>query len=270
MTIGPMVGLAEESMDTKQTMKVILLRVGIDTGSGGIAGPLLKGNTFDFVPIEAGRPHARQRTYGNQSGRHKRRLIEYFPDRLKAKMRGRPVHDDPEFQSCTYGDPTRPKQGLRDLQRGDLLVFYAGLCSWPDDCVGPTALYIVGYFEVLHAGLYPDLAKQHSRKWVESTFAGNWHIVHGDVKGKPYKRGRKSELVLVKGGPGSGLLKKAVRLSALKKKRDRGGHPVFVLEPEMGQHFGNFTKLNAIQRSIPRRVEPEFVEKAAKFIRSLK
>lgn len=270
MTIGHMVGLEEDSMDTKQTMKVILLRVGIDTGSGGIAGPIFGNCSFDFVPIDADRPHARQRTYENQSGRHKRRLIEYFPDRLKAKMRARPVHDDPEFNSCTYGDPTRPKQGLRDLQRGDLLVFYAGLCSWPDECVSPTALYIVGYFEVLHAGLYPDLVDQHSRKWVESTFAGNWHIIHGDVKGKKYERGRKSELVLVKGGPGSRLLQKAKRLSALKKKLDRGGHRVFVLDPELERYFGRFTKLNAIQRSIPRRVKPEFVQHAARFVRSLK
>jgi len=31
----------------------------------------------------------------------------------------------PEFETFTYGDPTSPKAGLRRLQPGDVLAFYA-------------------------------------------------------------------------------------------------------------------------------------------------
>ena len=36
----------------KLDMQVILLRVGIDTGSGGIHGPLFKDGTFEYIPIQ--------------------------------------------------------------------------------------------------------------------------------------------------------------------------------------------------------------------------
>src|SRR5438874_6777082 len=124
-------------------MNVALLRVGIDSGCGGIAGPLFSDGTFEFVPIDSDR-HRGGHMYGNLIGRYRRRLIEYFPDRLRQKMRNCFVHDDPEFKSYTYGDPTRPKQRLKTLEKGDLLVFYAGLCGW-GRCNEPTGLNISGY-----------------------------------------------------------------------------------------------------------------------------
>lgn len=257
-------------------MNVVFLRVGIDMGCGGILGPIFNDRSFDFVPIDSER-HRLGRTYGNLLGRHKRKLIEYFPERRRAKMRDCFVHDDPEFKTYTYGDPTRPKQGLHKLKPGDLLVFYAGLCGW-GKCHEPTALYVIGYFNVLYAGMYPELVKRYSQKTIDKVFAENWHILHGDIHGRNYKRREadgtakrsKSELVLVKGGPGSKLLKKARRLSGPEKKLDRGGHRVFVLDPRLKRYFGSFTKLNAIQRSIPRKVKSKFVESAAAFVRGLK
>src|SRR5436309_4925177 len=258
-------------------MNVVLLRVGIDSGCGGIQGPLFSDGSFDFIPIPSD-SHVRGHTYGNLWGRHKRKVIEYFPtERLRDKMRDCFVHDDPEFKTWTYGDPTRPKQSLRYLGAGDLLVFYAGLCGW-NDCHEPAALYIIGYFEVVFAGLYPELVAKNSKETIQKMFAENFHIIHDDIAGRTYKRPSrngtvkqsKSELVLVKGGPGSKLLQKAMRLSAPKKKFDRGGHRVFVLDPALEKYFGNFTKLNAIQRSIPRRIEEAHIESAARFVRTLR
>jgi hypothetical protein len=37
----------------------------------------------------------------------------------------------------------------------------------------------------------------------------------------------------------------------------------------MASHFGRFTKLNAIQRSVPRWVSEKYVEKSAAFVRNL-
>ena len=177
------------------------------------------------------------------------------------------VHDDPEFKTFTYGDPTSPKQTLRHLRPSDLLVFYAGLCGWRD-CREPAALYIVGYFEVACAGRYSELVSTYGKPHVHKLFARNFHIIHSDFFRKT--KTRKMELVLVKGGRGSLLLTKAVRLSGSKKGMDRGGHKIFTLDPALKKHFGIFTKLNAIQRSIPRWVDDDRVVAAAKFVRSLR
>jgi hypothetical protein len=63
-------------------MKVAILRVGIDSGCGGIQGPLFQDGTFEFIPIpkygtdieNTGEP-----TYGNTKGKYGKPLIDYFP-----------------------------------------------------------------------------------------------------------------------------------------------------------------------------------------------
>src|SRR3990170_1193907 len=124
-------------------MKVVLLRVGIDTGSGGTYGPIFADGSFEFVPIPGGFD---SRKYGNTRGSSGRYFIDYFPPRLRARMAGEPMHVDPEFATFTYGDPTAPKAGLRRLECGDILAFYCGLKGW--NCPAPPALYLVAYFEV--------------------------------------------------------------------------------------------------------------------------
>src|ERR1035437_723183 len=130
-------------------MKVALLRIGIDSGSGGIHGPLFHDGSFDYVPIPDG-SGIDERTYGNTTGLKGRRFIEYFPDSRQAKMSGQSIHFDPEFATFTYGDPTSRKAGLRYLEKGDMLIFYCGLEGW--DIKSEPALYLMGYFEVIAAG----------------------------------------------------------------------------------------------------------------------
>ncbi len=242
--------------------KIVLLRVGIDSGSGGMLGPIFENGKFEFTPIPTDNSSERLgRTYANTKGRYGRMLIEYFPPQIRQKMLKHPkfLHFDPEFKTKTYGDPTLPKRGLKKLETGDWLVFYAGLKGWPYSETLPSALYIIGYFVVEEAGFYPDL----KRKGVIGKFKQNWHILNNDPR-------KKDKLILVKGGHGSRLLKKAIKISADKRAKDKGGHPVFVLDHKMFRYFGTFTKLNAIQRSIPRWVRSEFSEKAIAFLKTLK
>lgn len=96
-------------------MKVAMLRVGIDTGSGGIHGPLFQDGSFEYIPIPDGRRDD-ERTYGNTVGRRGAPLVEYFPARRRSAMANQPIHFDPEFATFTYGDPTPPKAGLRRLE----------------------------------------------------------------------------------------------------------------------------------------------------------
>jgi hypothetical protein len=240
-------------------MQVVLLRVGIDTGSGGIHGPLYKDGTFEFVPISDKRNRfgVNLETYGNTRGAiHGKLLVEYFSDGRQDKAKSLCLHYDPEFQTFTYGDPTTPKAGLRKLSKGDLLVFYAGLQGW--DCHREPALYIIGYFEVEKA----VVAREHTWKDLKSEFRRNFHVRH-----RPVFEHQKDRLILVKGGRASRLLKKARRISV--QAKNKAGKLIHVLSPEMRRVFGDFDGHVSVHRSPPRFVYPEYAEKAARFVRSL-
>jgi len=236
-------------------MKVAMLRIGIDTGSGGIHGPLLQDGSFDYIPIPDGFD-IDERTYGNTTGLKGRRFVEYFPEFRQAKMAGRSIHFDPEFATCTYGDPTSPKAGLRHLQKGDMLIFYCGLEGW--DLKSEPALYLMGYFEVQAAGKPADFGDEETRR----LFQNNFHVRHQWV----FERQR-AELVLVKGSEQSRFLTKALPISVM--GRDRTGTPLKVLSPEMQNVFGRFNGRLSFQRSPTRWVDPVYVSRAVEFMRSL-
>ena len=235
-------------------MKVALLRVGIDSGSGGADGPLFADGAFEFVPIPDS-TGLDESTYGNQIARSGGPLSDFFPPLRRAAMRLQSIHFDPEFASFTYGDPTPPKAGLRRLAAGDLLVFYAGLRGYRCDL--PPALYLIGYFEVAFAGLARDLTEEQLRECHD-----NFHVRHESILLRQRER-----LVVVKGGSGSRLLARAVKISVL--GQDRAGKPLKVLSPEMQQLFGSFGGRLSFQRSPTRWVDDEHVSGAAYFVRGL-
>lgn len=236
-------------------MKAVLLRVGIDTGSGRIHGPLFQDGSFEYIPIPDGFG-IDQRTYGNTMGAHGRRFIEYFPGQQQARMMNQSIHFDPEFETFTYGDPTQPKAGLRNLKPGDMLIFYCGLEGW--DFKSEPALYLMGYFEVQAAGK----AKVFSSSDLRNLFSNNYHVRHHHIFEQ-----QKDKLVLVKGTANSRLLNKAVLISDV--GQDRSGRPLKVLSGEMQEVFGTFGGKISIQRSPPRRVEPDFVQRSVSFMKSL-
>ena len=240
-------------------MRIVLLRVGADTGTCGIHGPLLRDSNFEYIPI----PDRYQgtgidsRTYGTTPGRHGRNLIEYFPGPRKIKFENQPIHFDPEFETYTYGDPTPPKARLRTLEEGDLLAFYAGLEGW--ECDIRPALYIIGIFTVAYAGLATDFSEPE----IKSLFDRNFHVRHRVVF-----EDQKHRLALVKGdASNSRLLEKAVPISAIGE--NRGKKPLQILSPAMQKIFGSFQGHTSIQRSPPRWVASEFIPTAAEFLRAL-
>jgi hypothetical protein len=236
-------------------MNVVLLRVGIDSGCGGIQGPLFADGRFEFIPIPDNWS-LDQRTYGNTQGRYGQPLIEFFPPRLRTKMANQSMHVDPEFETFTYGDPTTPKRGLAKLQAGDLLVFYAGLEGF--DCAVEPGLFIVGFFEVAFAGFARDFSSSQLRQC-----SGNFHVRH-----TPIFNEQKEVLVLVKGNQRSRLLKKAQPLS--ETRRQANGQPLKVLSREMQKVFGDFGGKISIQRSPPRWVHADHVARATDYLMTLK
>jgi hypothetical protein len=237
-------------------MRVAMLRIGVDSGSGGIHGPLFHDGSFDYVPIPD-RRGIDERTYGNTTGLKQRKLVEYFPEPRRVAMADRSIHFDPEFVTFTYGDATRPKAGLGDLDKGDMLIFYCGLEGW--DHRSEPALYLMGYFEVLDAGK-PD---HFGDKETHRLFANNFHVRHRQVFEQ-----QKAKLVLVKGSERSRMLKEAVCISVM--GRNRVGQPLKVLSPEMQEIFGTFKGRLSFQRSPTRWVDPAYVTTAAEFMRSLR
>jgi hypothetical protein len=240
-------------------MQVVLLRVGIDTGSGGIHGPLFSDRSFEYIPIPdrfEGKG-VDKRTYGNTCGKAGRVLVDYFPETGREKVFDQSIHFDPEFETFTYGDPTPPKAKLRQLGEGSLLVFYAGLKGWNFEC--SPALYIIGFFEVARAGL----AASFSAAGLARLFKNNFHVMHRNVF-----EDQRDRLVLVKGSANSRLLKKAVKISSV--GADKSGRPLHRLAPEMQKVFGDFSGNTGIQRSPPRWVTPEFIRSAAQFVLALR
>jgi hypothetical protein len=234
-------------------MKMALLRVGADSGNVGTQGPLFADGSFEFLPIP---DKVGVATYGNTVGQKGQPLVHYFSTRRQARWRDRPMHDDPEFRSFTYGDPTPPKRGLRKLSPGDMLVFYAGLQGW--DHESAPALYVVGYFLVEWAGLATQLTEPE----VRTRFASNFHVANEDV----FQRQRE-RLVLVKGGRGSRLLTRAVCISAT--GQNRAGKGLKVLSPEAKRVFGDFDGKDSIERSPTRWVHEGHVAGARDWVLSL-
>jgi hypothetical protein len=237
-------------------MKVAMLRIGVDSGSGGIQGPLFHDGSFDYIPIPDGLG-IDERTYGSTTSLKQRKLVEYFPESRRGAMADRSIHFDPEFATFTYGDPTPPKAGLRRLETGDMLIFYCGLEGW--DFSSEPALYLMGYFEVMAAGRPDDIGAQDLTRLFEK----NFHVRHQRV----FER-QKAELVLIKGSEKSRLLNKAVCISVM--GRNRAGQPLKILSPEMQKIFGTFEGRLSFQRSPTRWVDPAYVRRAAEFMRSLK
>ena len=237
--------------------QVVLLRVGVDSGCGGIQGPLFDDGTFEFICIPAGRKDGD--TYGSRVGRYGRPWLDFFPESQRLRVAKHCIHDDPEFETFTYGDPTRPKRSLRKLKRGDFLVLYCGLQQWDaenefNDDPRP-ALYLAGYFEVEKVSV-----GELDRNKLLKDFRNNYHVRH-----KAVFELDKERLIVIKGGPGSRLFRKAFKISS--EGKNKLGKPLKVLSKEMRKIFGTFGGVNSIERSLPRWVKPAFVDGAIRFLK---
>jgi hypothetical protein len=167
--------------------KMLLLRVGIDSGCGRTLAPIFADGTFEYVPIPEGEQRWGPRSvyFRDLPARHGGTLAQHVPKRYRESA----AHHDPEFDTFSYGDPTRNKRGqLLRLDAGDFLTFYAGLR--PHGCRGGGRLYIIGYFTVHavysfdSAGTWPPAEAQHllnNAHFRRSQADNGLVVVHGDA-----------------------------------------------------------------------------------------
>ncbi len=164
--------------------KALLLRVGIDRGTGGALGPIFVDGTFEYIPIPERERTRDRRTYATLLGRQGRSLADYLPRKL---AEARP-HVDPDFATATYGDAAPRKCGqLSKLNPGDFLVFYCGLTPYPSGDV--PRLFVIGYLQVrtIHR-----IAACDKKTWrgLQHRFGNTAHFLRSK---------RERELVLVEG-----------------------------------------------------------------------
>lgn len=225
------------------TNKVLLLRVGMDLGFGGL-GPIFPDGTFEYVPIpdEPSRVSGRSLFFRDIPARTGGSITRFVPARHKDS----PAHYDPEFDTFTYGDPARNKsRQLLRLDEGDMLVFYAGLRP-REETQGPK-LYIIGYLTILQVHAITNLGS-----WPPPEYKHLWGNAH-------LRRNNCDEnLAVVEGDPTtSRLLIHAVPLSDARQN----------VLPEMTELLG---LSGSVKRAgAGRWVTNEHAERVSRWLRSL-
>ncbi len=243
-------------------MKIAMIRVGVDAGCGGIQSPLFRDGSFDFIPIPETAGVKYKHTFGSIIGRYRRPLSDYFSARRRNSMAITGVHDDPDWKAFTYGTDTAGAQsGLRNLEKGDILMFSCGLEGYGFNA--PPAIYLIGYFVVKIAGTVSEFSLQE----IQTLFGNNAHVRGKRIR-EDFRHWDGSELILIKGSRRSRLLKKAILLSITSK--DSIDRPLKVISPKMQKIMGNFGGKTSIQRCPTRWIDDDHVEKTAEFLVSLK
>ncbi|TAF72124.1 MAG: hypothetical protein EAZ53_16945 [Bacteroidetes bacterium] len=253
-------------------MKIALLRVGIDKICGGIHSPIFKDGTYEFIPIPEYyyRNHAfeskKMPTYSTEKGKKGKPFINYFKAEGKDKEQHKdcPIHADPDFETFTYGDGNYTKNALVNLNKGDLLVFYASMEGY--DFEKEAGMYLFGYFEVDHALL---AVEQDQYELLAEDFAKNFHVKNKEIFDRDIQNPKNKGLKLVKGTENSRLFKYAYSISRMlpsEAKKDA----VHVISDEMLQIFGNFGGKIAIQKNPIRWItNKKLAEQTAKWLKTL-
>lgn len=184
-------------------MQALLLRVGLDNGSGGGLAPIYEDGTFEYIPIPENYETTQQQTFNDVTTRDGRSYAEY----VSTDNESTPLHLDPEFVTYTYGDPTRKRSQLAELAEDDLLIFYAGL--EPEASEGHQRLYVIGYFTVDTVHELDDKTPT-ERAGLFDRLADNAHVRRTELTSESKHPNQDAYPVIVEGKPNqSRLLEKA-------------------------------------------------------------
>ena len=173
------------------TGRIFLANVGANA-SHRFASPIFPDRTFEFLPIpetpDIPPPHAVRYRDLRSHYQPSEPLLRYVPKRLW----DRATHNDPEFETFTYGDncETTPRgASLKQLQPDDFLFFIARMEHWDSD--GPTrryGFYMVGFLKISDTeGVLRDVQVEPSSNHMER-FRENAHIRRGLTDPKYWDR----------------------------------------------------------------------------------
>lgn len=159
-------------------MRVYLANVG-SNASHGFASPLFEDGSFEFIPIPERDPagaSARLVRYADLRSHYypDGDLLRYVPQRL----RDSPCHNDPEFETLTYGNRDNGRSSaLTTLRPGDALLFLARLERWDDGKrMREFGFYLIGGLSVDYAEFVTPQTSGRDR------FAKNANAIRGDER----------------------------------------------------------------------------------------
>jgi Nucleotide modification associated domain 3 len=193
-----------------KNINLYLLRVGSDTADG-FHSPIFPDMTYLFVPIST--DVVSEKTYSDYKWNGKQ-VIDYIPPFINKKPPSKVyVHDDPEFNTFTYGAPkyTGTKKGkilernyakTSNLNTGDIIAFYAHFENPNFKYRYLKGLYCFAYLTVQTVVEYHDssLLNIEDKKLVER----NYHFIH-----EPH-----DQIIIVGDIQKSRILEKAVLISS--------------------------------------------------------
>ena len=155
----------------------LILNVGATKTNDGLYSPIFPDGTFKFLPFISGEGNVSPITYRTLD------LQDYVPEGMEDVE----VHNDPEFETFTYGHVIRfnEKKVMKNIKPGDYLFFmvgmqYVGEAKRRKSWINPNwGMYIVGYFKLKEILTLEDIKRNADR--VEHKYSKNAHIIRGDV-----------------------------------------------------------------------------------------
>ena len=161
-------------------MRIYLANVGANSGHRGLFSPLFADGRFEFIPIPA---HDEREDRQPRIIRYRDLQSHNNPDEdlrqfVPEKFWNTPCHNDPEFQTRTYGDGgDNPRSvALTTMETGDALLFLARLEEWQAGRrTGPYGFFLIGGLLAEFAGWIRQRSPHKDR------FANNAHQYRGDA-----------------------------------------------------------------------------------------
>ncbi len=156
-------------------MRATLVRVGIDQAYGSWNAPVdPETNEFVYVPIPEGSKAPQHPALATTYATVAPALATFAARRagvaaqlvnLPAALAGAPTHLDPDFDQLTYGDNgERRGKVITTFEKGDLLVFYAGLRP-VTPCPHRLVYALVGLYRVASVARVADFPRS---RWNEN------------------------------------------------------------------------------------------------------
>jgi hypothetical protein len=163
--------------------RIFIINVGVNASHDTLRSPLFDDRSFEFIPIPE-----------KSKSRHKCPDCELLPRYLDLKPFGNHnlleiipkryhnlrVHNDPEFDTFTYGDyPTLSPRAanLKNIKIGDYLFFLARLVRWRNGRFTDEAgFYFIGFFEI--KDILKNVTSEPSKDQLR-IFGNNAHIRRG-------------------------------------------------------------------------------------------
>jgi hypothetical protein len=156
----------------------LLLRVGIDSASGGWNAPCRADGSFCYIPIADGEPGGRGAQFDHTYDEFSPFVSDIggvWPGRLRGVC-----HLDPDFANLTYGDAGSRARRIREfVTPGSFIVFWAALRWLDGPRQGELVCSIIGFYQVARVVMAADVddLDVHRNAHTRRAVFGKDHIV---------------------------------------------------------------------------------------------